>query len=70
VAKGKTKTHKGTTKRVWITGSGKIMHKSAFQKKHHSLKRSSHLRRLRTAKELSGGAASEVKRLLKGATPR
>ena len=67
MAKTKAKTHKGTTKRIWITGTGKLMHKSAFQKKHHAAKSSSHLRRIRTDKQLTGAAVKEIRKLLKGA---
>ena len=68
MAKG-TKTHKGVSKRVWVTGSGKVMHRSAFQKKHHSVKTSSHLRRIGGTKELEGADARNVLQLLRGYKP-
>ena len=68
MAKG-TKTHKGVSKRVWVTGSGKVMRRSAFQKKHHSVKSSSHLRRINSVKPLEGADAKNVLKLLRGYDP-
>jgi hypothetical protein len=45
------------------------MHRSAFQKKHHSVKTSSHLRRIGGTKELEGADARNVLQLLRGYKP-
>ncbi len=34
----KLKTHKGTTKRIWKTGSGKLMHRHAGRSHHRGRK--------------------------------
>jgi ribosomal protein L35 len=35
---GKLKTHKGTAKRIWKTGSGKLMHRHAARSHHRARK--------------------------------
>ena len=35
---GKLKTHKGTSKRIWKTGSGKLMHRHAGRSHHRGRK--------------------------------
>ena len=36
--KGKLKTHKGTSKRIWKTGSGKLRHRHAGRSHHRGRK--------------------------------
>ena len=60
----KMKTHSGAKKRFKVTGSGKIMHEQ--RNKRHLLehKPSKRKRRLSADKELLGGDAKKIKKLL------
>jgi len=60
----KMKTHKGTAKRVKITGSGKITRQRAFG--HHLLSKKSKSRKraINTTALVTGGIAKNIKRAL------
>lgn len=60
----KMKTHKGTSKRVRITGSGKLRRQKAYRR-HLMEKKSNRLtRRLEGTTEVAQNDVSRVKRLL------
>lgn len=60
----KNKTHSGAKKRFRVTGSGKLMHEQ--RNKRHLLehKPSKRTRRLSQDKELTGGDAKKINKLL------
>jgi len=60
----KMKTHKGTAKRVKITGSGKITRERAFGNHMLSKKSKSRKRTINTSATVSSGFAKNVKRAL------
>jgi len=62
----KLKTHRGTAKRVKLTGSGKIVRRRASS--HHLLEKKSASRKRATARTaiISGAIAKNIKRALGG----
>lgn len=60
----KMKTHKGASKRVKVTGSGKIIRKKEGMKHLLSHKSRSRKRRLKISAEITGGQLSQTKRLI------
>ncbi|ACZ00971.1 50S ribosomal protein L35 [Streptobacillus moniliformis] len=66
----KMKTHKGTKKRVKVTGTGKFVVKHSG--KSHILTKKTHKRKKRLGKDqvLDGKAAKKVSRLLAGQSGR
>ncbi len=60
----KMKTHKGTAKRVKITGSGKIVRERAFANHMLSKKSKSRKRVINTSATVTGSIAKNVKRAL------
>ena len=66
----KMKTHKGTKKRVKVTGSGKISIRHSG--KSHILTKKTHKRKKRLGEDavLTGGAARKASRLLAGQAGR
>jgi large subunit ribosomal protein L35 len=60
----KLKTHKGTAKRVKITGSGKIMRLRASGNHLQAKKSKSRKRAINTTSEVTGKMARNVKRSL------
>jgi large subunit ribosomal protein L35 len=60
----KMKTHKGTAKRVKITGSGKIIRERAFANHMLSKKSKSRKRVINTSATVTGSIAKNVKRAL------
>lgn len=60
----KLKTHKGTAKRVKITGSGKITRRRAFGAHLLAKKSKSRKRAINTTTVVKGGVAKNIKRAL------
>lgn len=60
----KLKTHKGTAKRVKITGTGKILRRRAFGGHFLSKKSASRKRVITTSAEVTGKTARNLKRAL------
>lgn len=60
----KLKSHKGTSKRVKITGGGKLVRERAFSNHMLSKKSKSRKRNINTAAEISGGMAKNVRKVL------
>jgi len=60
----KLKTHKGTAKRVKITGSGKITRRRAFGHHHLAGKSESRKRVIATDATITGKIAKNIKRAL------
>lgn len=60
----KQKTHKGTAKRVKITGAGKLRHERANRRHLLEGKPSTRTRRLKGTEEFAGADTKRVKRLL------
>lgn len=60
----KNKPHKGLLKRMRITKTGKVSHKSAFGKHLRSSKSGKRRMRLRTTKFLAGSQAKPLEQLL------
>ncbi len=60
----KLKTHKGTAKRVKITGSGKLLRRRAFGNHMLSKKSKSRKRVIKTSQTITGGSAKNVKKAL------
>jgi large subunit ribosomal protein L35 len=60
----KMKTKKSLSRRVKVTGTGKILHASNFKGHLRRSKSKSQLRRLKTMKEFSRGFAIKVKHRL------
>lgn len=60
----KLKTHKGTAKRVKITGSGKITRKRAFGGHMLAKKSKSRKRAINTTGQVTGKMAKNIKRSL------
>lgn len=60
----KLKTHKGTAKRVKITGSGKITRKRAFGGHMLAKKSKSRKRAINVTGVVTGGMAKNIKRAL------
>lgn len=62
----KLKTHKGTAKRVKVTGSGKVTRRRAFG--NHLLSKKSNRRKrvIGTSAEITGKLAKNVKRAIGG----
>lgn len=58
------KTHKGTAKRVKITGSGKITRRNAFGGHMLAKKSKSRKRNINTPSTVTGGMAKNIKRAL------
>ena len=60
----KLKTHKGTSKRVKVTKTGKITRRRAFGNHLLSKKSKSRKRVINTPAEIKGGVAKNIKRAL------
>jgi len=60
----KNKTHKGTMKRVRISKTGKVRHRSAFHKHLSSHKSGKRLRRLRKDPYMVGPDAKRLEKML------
>jgi large subunit ribosomal protein L35 len=60
----KQKTHKGTAKRVKVTGTGKLMHEQANNQHKFEYKSSSRKRRLDQEQLLSPADTKRLKKLL------
>ena len=60
----KMKTHKGTAKRIRVTGSGKLMRSRAFGNHILSKKSKSRKRVINTSASVTGSMAKNVKRAL------
>ena len=60
----KLKTHKGTAKRVKLTGSGKLLRRRAFGHHHLAGKSESRKRVISTGAAITGGNAKNIKRAL------
>ncbi len=60
----KMKTHKGTAKRIKLTGSGKLVRRRAFGHHHLAGKSESRKRVISTGATVSGGNAKNIKRAL------
>jgi len=60
----KMKTHKGTAKRMKITGSGKVMRRRAFGTHLLAKKSKSRKRAIKTSATVTGAMAKNVKRSL------
>lgn len=60
----KTKSHKGTLKRIRISKSGKIRHRSAYHKHLRSHKSGKRLRQLRSDRYMSNPDAKRLEKLL------
>jgi len=58
------KTHKGTAKRMKITGSGKVMRRRAFGTHLLAKKSKSRKRAIKTSATVTGAMAKNVKRSL------
>ena len=62
----KLKTHKGTAKRIKITGSGKLMRERAFGNHILAKKSKSRKRVIKSAASVSGKNSKNIKRALGG----
>ena len=60
----KMKTHKGTAKRIKLSGSGKLLRRRAFGHHHLAGKSESRKRVISTGATVSGGNAKNIKRAL------
>lgn len=60
----KLKTHKGTAKRIKITGSGKLTRSRAFGNHMLSKKSKSRKRTINSTAVVTGGSAKNIKRAL------
>lgn len=60
----KLKTHKGTAKRVKLTGTGKITRRRAFGTHLLAKKSKSRKRAINTSASVTGGMAKNIKRAL------
>lgn len=60
----KQKTHKGTAKRVKITGSGTLKRKNAFKGHNLAKKSKSRKRAIKRGSTITGSMAKNVKRAL------
>ncbi|SEO94309.1 50S ribosomal protein L35 [Trujillonella endophytica] len=60
----KQKTHKGTVKRVRVTGTGKLMHEQANNQHKFAHKSGQRKRRLDTDQLVSPADAKNIKKLL------
>ena len=60
----KMKTHKGTAKRMKLTGSGKVVRRRAFKNHMLSKKSESRKRRINTTATVEGAMAKNIKRAL------
>jgi large subunit ribosomal protein L35 len=60
----KNKTHSGISKRVKVTGSGKITHEGCGRRHHLEVKPSSQARRLEGDRVLAPADVKRVKKLL------
>jgi ribosomal protein L35 len=60
----KNKTHSGTSKRVKVTGSGKLTHEQTHRRHNFESKPSSRTRRLEGDKVLAPADVKRVKKLL------
>ena len=60
----KLKTHKGTAKRVKLTGSGKLLRRRAFGHHHLAGKSESRKRVISTEASITGAIAKNIKRAL------
>jgi len=60
----KMKTHKGTAKRIKVTGTGKVRHMKAWRGHNRHKKSATRWRRVNGEKDLTGGTEKQVRRLL------
>lgn len=60
----KVKTHKGSSKRFKVTGTGKVMASKANRRHNLGHKSANHKRRLRRDHELAKGDAKHIAKLL------
>lgn len=60
----KLKTHKGTAKRIKLSGSGKLLRHRAFGHHHLAGKSAGRKRVISTSATVSGGHAKNIKRAL------
>lgn len=60
----KIKTHKGTAKRIKLTGTGKLLRRRAFGSHFLSKKSKSRKRAINTAATVTGSMARNVRRAL------
>ena len=60
----KNKSHKGILKRIRVTKTGKVKHKSAYSGHFKSSKSATRLRRLRTLNTLSNSEAKRFEKML------
>lgn len=60
----KLKTHKGTAKRIKLTGSGKLIRRRAFGGHMLAKKSKSRKRAINTTSEIKNGMAKNIKRVL------
>jgi large subunit ribosomal protein L35 len=60
----KNKTHKGTAKRIRVTGSGKLVREHTNNQHKFEVKSSSRKRRVKGVEELSPADTSRMKKLL------
>ena len=60
----KLKTHKGTAKRIKITGSGKITRERAFGNHIHAKKSKARKRNMKTAASVNGKIKKNIKTAL------
>jgi large subunit ribosomal protein L35 len=60
----KMKSHKGTAKRIGVTGSGKAMRVKSWRGHHLELKSSRRTRRYDGKAIITGGTLKQVRRLL------
>jgi large subunit ribosomal protein L35 len=61
----KLKTHKGTAKRIKVTGTGKLTRRRAFGNHMLSKKSKSRKRVINSVASISGAAAKNIKRAMK-----
>ena len=61
----KLKTHKGTAKRIKVTGTGKLTRRRAFGNHMLSKKSKSRKRVINSVASISGTAAKNIKRAMK-----
>lgn len=62
--KNKHRTHKGTSKRFKVTGTGKVLHRSHTIRHLRTAKSKNQIRRLKQMKEVEGQHAKKIKQLL------
>ncbi len=61
---GKQKTRKSAAKRFKITKSGKLLHRSHYQRHLRSKKSKKHIRSLKMMKQVTGRYEKKIKKML------